>query len=262
MSLLHALIRLLTPKPAHTAELRVHLYALCWNEARMLPFFFRHYDALVDQYFIFDNGSTDDSLHILRSHPRVTLGEFRVEGPSFVFAAQQFYNQCWKASRGKADWVIVCNIDEHLYHPDLKDYLRDCRQKGLTLITPEGYEMVSEHFPPADRLLCQEVRQGARSLMMDKPQLFSPNHLREINFAPGRHRAKPRGRVRRPAEPRVKLLHYKYLGLGYLSARLSELKGGLREQDIALQMGHKYLWDDPQKAADFEAIRTAAVEVI
>ena len=27
-----------------------HLYCLCWNEAPMLPHFFRHYDPLVDRY--------------------------------------------------------------------------------------------------------------------------------------------------------------------------------------------------------------------
>ena len=27
----------------------VHLYTLCWNEAEMLPYFFRHYDPWVDR---------------------------------------------------------------------------------------------------------------------------------------------------------------------------------------------------------------------
>jgi hypothetical protein len=27
--------------------LTVHLYATCWNEERMLPYFFRHHDVLV-----------------------------------------------------------------------------------------------------------------------------------------------------------------------------------------------------------------------
>ncbi len=40
----------------------VHLYALCWNDRRMLPHFFKHYGCLVDRFCIFDNGSTDGSL--------------------------------------------------------------------------------------------------------------------------------------------------------------------------------------------------------
>src|SRR5688572_6249373 len=107
-------------------DVEVHLYALCWNEERMLPYFFRHYDSLVNRYFIFDNGSTDRSVEMLKLNPKVTLGSFKVEGDSFVIAALNHYNECWKQRRGQADWVIVCNIDEHIYHPDLKSYLSKC----------------------------------------------------------------------------------------------------------------------------------------
>src|SRR5690242_2946962 len=55
--------------PAAGSGVRVHLYALCWNDAYMLPYFFRHYDSFVDRYIIFDDGSTDRSLDILRRHP-------------------------------------------------------------------------------------------------------------------------------------------------------------------------------------------------
>jgi hypothetical protein len=40
-------------------SLTVRLYATCWNEEKMLPYFFRHYDTLVSRYFVFDDGSTD-----------------------------------------------------------------------------------------------------------------------------------------------------------------------------------------------------------
>jgi hypothetical protein len=32
----------------------IDIYALCWNEADLLSFFFRHYDPIVSRYFIFD----------------------------------------------------------------------------------------------------------------------------------------------------------------------------------------------------------------
>ena len=37
----------------------VHLYTICWDEADMLGFFFRHYDSWVDRYVIYDDGSTE-----------------------------------------------------------------------------------------------------------------------------------------------------------------------------------------------------------
>ena len=43
--------------------------------------------------------------------------------------------------------------------------------------------------------------------MMDKPQIFNPNAIQEINFTPGRHNAYPTGNVVKPQENEVLLLH-------------------------------------------------------
>ena len=37
----------------------VWLFTMSWNEERMLPFFFRHYDRFIDRYIVYDDGSTD-----------------------------------------------------------------------------------------------------------------------------------------------------------------------------------------------------------
>ncbi len=242
------------------AEIRVHLYALCWNERRLLPFFFEHYDSVVDRYFIFDNGSTDGSLDLLRNRSNVSLGRFQVRGPSFVLAAADFYNQCWKSSRGLADWVIVCNIDEHLYHPALRRYLAALSRR-TSLVIPEGYDMVSEEFPSQDQPLREQVSIGRRDPSLDKPQLFRPNRIEEINFEPGRHFAHPLGRVRAERSGEVKLLHYKYLGVEYYISRLGELKNGLNTEDIARGWGFQYLWDDQRKREDFDKVLQEAVPV-
>jgi hypothetical protein len=239
------------------SDICVHLYALCWNEERMLPFFFRHYDALVDRYLIFDNKSSDRSRELLEVHPRVTLDRFEFQG-SFLEAARSFYDNCWKASRGIADWVLVCNVDEHLDHPNLASYLGSCTRQGITLIVPEGYEMVSREFPEGKASLCQQVRTGARWARLDKPQLFSPDHVREINFESGRHTARPEGLVKCPDKTEVRLLHYKYLGLDYVSQRLTELGGKIPPVDIRGQ-NHYYEWNDEQKQDEFRRLLKSAV---
>src|SRR5438105_4171468 len=100
--------------------MKIDLYALCWDDAGMLPFFFRHYDRFVTRYFIFDDGSTDGSLSMLQNHPNVEVHRFvRSDPASFALSEQVLSNECWKASRGAADWVIVTDIDEHLYHTDI-----------------------------------------------------------------------------------------------------------------------------------------------
>jgi hypothetical protein len=235
----------------------IHLYAICWNDEKMLPFFFRHYDPLVARYYIFDNGSTDTTLDLLRANPKVVLGEFVVKGRSLVEDAQEFCNHCWKASRGVADWVIVCDVDEHLQHPDLHAYLNSL-PAGTSLIIPEGYQMVSETFPTPGAHLATEIRTGARNKLLDKPEFFKPDLIDEINFLPGRHTADPKGKVQTPPDTAIKLLHFKYMGLEYFKSRLSQLSTGLREGDVEKGWGAHYLSDDQAKTERFERLSKAA----
>src|SRR5690348_230198 len=124
--------------------MRVHLYAQCWNEEFMLPFFFRHYDGFVDRYVIYDDGSTDQTLSILAKHPRVEVRRFvRAYAESFALSEQALSNECWKESLGEADWVIVTDIDEHLYHPAMWQYLEQASAAGLTLIPALGFQMIT-----------------------------------------------------------------------------------------------------------------------
>jgi len=83
----------------------IHLYTICWNEADMLKYFFRYYDELVDRYVFFDDGSTDQTLSILENHPKAEVRPLvRLNNKdSYVLAAQQVHNSCWKESRG---WLI------------------------------------------------------------------------------------------------------------------------------------------------------------
>src|SRR4030095_16579990 len=108
----------------------------------MLPHFFRHYDPLVDRYFVFDDGSTDGSLDLLRQHPKVSLRRFEGEGDSFVANARAVYDSACHESRGRAHWVLLVNIDEHLYHPQGRDYFRRSLREGYTVLPANGYEMV------------------------------------------------------------------------------------------------------------------------
>ena len=113
--------------------MKVHLYTLAWNEADILPFFFRHYDSWVNRYVIFDDGSTDETLAMLAAHPRVEVRQFeRTTADSFVKSHQTLQNQVWKESRGRADWVVITATDEHLHlpHANIKKYLaHSCRPK-------------------------------------------------------------------------------------------------------------------------------------
>lgn len=228
----------------------------------MLPFFFEHYDHIADQYYIFDNGSTDKSLSMLRSHPKVNVEKFDVNGNSLVLSAMELFNQFWKQSRGKADWVIVCDVDEHFYHFDLRAYLQKCLSQGITLVVPCAYEMVSDCFPSKNKPLYETVKHGVRNPFYDKPQIFNPNGIQEINFIPGRHQAHPVGNIITPPITEVLLLHYKYLGYDYITSRYSTLKQGLRSDDIANGFGSQYLRNNQELLEIYSYLINHAVKVL
>ncbi len=229
----------------------------------MLPFFFRHYDRFVTRYFIFDEGSTDASLLILRSHPNVEIHRFvRVDPASFALSEQALSNECWKASRGLADWVIVTDIDEHLYHSDLSTLLIRYKAQGTTFIPALGYQMISEEFPGPSELLCETRAQGAPWPGMCKASLFDPMAIEEVDYGIGRHVAAPTGNVRLPPQDELLLLHYKFLGFEHTLARLRQLRSGLGTKDIVNGWGLKYSWSEAQLRDNWDAIAENAVDVL
>lgn len=246
--------------------MKIHVYSLCWNEERMLPYYMSHYQPLADRFIILDDSSTDGSVELLQSIPNVELGKFSNRNNffvrSFVKNALNFYNNYWKKSRGEADWVIICNIDEHLYHQDLVGYLKYCQEEGITLLPSQGYEMISQEFPRFEGRLCDNLIQGMPVRKLGKLAIFNPNEIEEMNYLPGRHEAKPAGNVVFPDQSEIKLLHYKYLGFDYLKERYKELKTGLRLWDILKKFGYHYQKDSEALKSNFEMVKSRAITVI
>ncbi len=243
--------------------MKVELHTRSFNDAHMLPFFFRHYDSIVDSYFVYDDGSTDGTVEALAGRPKVLLRPrpSYADPDSHVRSSQVLLDSVWKESRGRADWVIVTDIDEHLHHPDLPGYLRRLQGEGVTLIPALGFQMLSEDFPAPDQKLCRAITRGAPASMMNKLSLFSPDAIDETNFAVGRHAAKPTGRVVLPRRDELMLLHYKYLGFERTLRRHEAYQRRRRTQDVARGWGHKYAWSRRRLRRDWAELEAGAVDI-
>jgi hypothetical protein len=183
--------------------MRIELYSISWNERRMLPFFLDYYGPWVDRLVIFDDQSDDGTAENLKRHPKVDLRPLPPKGSSFVLTALEIWQHAWKESRTRADWVIVTNIDEFIYHPGgMRGYLERCTEQGVTMVHPRGYEMVGERFPDPGQSLVETVRKGVAMFGQDKRQVFNPDAVAEMNYGPGRHECRPTGRVVEPSVSR------------------------------------------------------------
>jgi hypothetical protein len=242
--------------------MEVHLYALCCNDAHMLPFFFRNYDTFISKYFIFDDHSCDNSLKLLLNHPNVEVRPFiRLDPDSFVLSELLLSNECWKHSRECADWVIVIDVDEHVFHPDLPSLLRRYEADGVTIVPALGYQMISEELPRPDALLCETCTQGAPWSRYSKLTFFDPTAITETNYSPGRHRASPTGRVIAPASDELRLLHYKFLGFERTYARYQQLRSGIRSKDLENGWGREYYWSQEELRHAWRKFAGTAIDV-
>lgn len=190
----------------------VHVYTLCYNEEVILPYFLGHYSQFAERITIFDNQSTDQSKSIAKAHSNVVLKSFDTKNQINDNVFSKIKNHCWKESRGKADFVIVCDMDEFLYHPDMPTFLGELIRSGFTIAKPHGFDMVSEKSPSAQEQIYDEIKHGVRSKWSDKMALFNPNQINEIGYEPGSHSCKPLGKVKLyKGDENLKLLHYKYI---------------------------------------------------
>jgi hypothetical protein len=231
----------------------------------MLPFFFRHYDSWVDRYIIYDDGSQDNTIDILCSHPRV---EVRSQPPlkdpeSRIESSRQLQNEIWKESRNRSDWVIVTDLDEHLYHEDIESYLRQCAAGGVTVIPALGFEMISDSSFPSDteQSLFSYFSEGSPSASYSKVNIFNPNAITESNFSVGRHYAQLRGRVVIPNSDELLLLHYHYIDYTRVAARHSLYLTRQRPRDLSNGWGAQYTWSDSELRKRWDHMKKSSINL-
>lgn len=242
----------------------IHYYAVCWNEERMLPFLFDHYGPFVDRFIIYDNHSSDRSPAIIDSFPKATRLPFYSNGFSDT-RHNEIKNTCWKHSRGKADFVIVCDIDEFLFFlgdketgdKEIRRQILSLKKRHITVVTPTGFDMYSPSYPPpfsGDRetSLTAQVKHGLRAPLYDKSILFDPHSIIEINYMPGSHECHPWGRIKRAGASCFYLLHYKNLGIDWLLLRNRQYAERLSNENLEKKYGLQYLRSEETIRADFQ----------
>jgi hypothetical protein len=227
----------------------VHVYVLCWNESKMISYFLSHYLDFVDKVIVYDNMSDDGSYELLKNNNKVEIIRYDTGGIIDNDKYLEIKNNVWKKSRGIADYVIVCDMDEFLYSSDMLKTLSFIKKNKYTIGIPDGYEMVSDKYPINEntKKLTSLVKDGyKRNEFLSKYLIFDPNKIIEINYEPGCHAANPYGKVKYYKNNDFKLLHYDAIGKEYFIEKRMRRKQRLDENKLkkgySLHYNHEEKW--------------------
>lgn len=212
----------------------IYTYIFCWNEERILPFTLDHYSQFSDRIFLLDNYSTDKSLKIAEKYDKVTIIPISYEEDDDTYdeyRSAKLRSTIYKDetygfhATDKADWAILVDADEFVYHPDIIKILKDYKEQGVAIPRLAGYNMFSKEFPPykEGNLLTGIVKKGTLCLTQCKPIMIDPNKV-EVKFSVGAHfHSQVSGSALPSAFSDIKLLHYKNLSKEYVVARYKQL---------------------------------------
>ncbi len=223
--------------------MNIDCYAIMWNEQERLPWYLDNYHY-ARNIFLYDNYSTDSTLEIAAKDPRVVVTPFGQPGSLDDGEYLRIKNNAWKGS--DADWVIVGDADELLYHPDLFGCLETT---GATVLIPsQAYSMFSYEYV-ADY---KQVKTGCNSPGYMKACLFKPSALTEINYKPGCHQCGPVGDVAIDHPIDLVMYHYSHVGFEWVCKRYAACDARRGAMQRMYGWGSHYAQSRMSLAAVFE----------
>jgi glycosyltransferase involved in cell wall biosynthesis len=238
-------------------------WAMClaYNERVLLPYWVRHYRAFCERVVVYvDDASDDGTASVAAEHGAEV--RFHKTGGLDDVAFVRFAQERYKEARGRADWVAWVDADEFLYHPRLKERLSVLREQGVTLPQVQGYQMVGEAPPRGPLPITAQIKKGLPAREYSKVCVFDPEL--EVAWEVGKHTASVAGAVVGGGDDPFKLLHYRYLGHDWLTARNARNYARMPEGNRANKHGVETYpgYEGMYGPAWYEAMAAQAVEVV
>ncbi len=193
----------------------IHAHILAFNEEKILPFTLDYYSNFCEQIFIYDNMSTDSSDEIYARYPKVKVIKWDSKGEINEMNYINIKSNAYKQFSRDADWVIVCDCDEFLYHPRLIEKLQFYKENGITVPRINGHDMVSEKFPEYDgNPITDKIKTGSEVYPpFCKNIIFNPKL--DVQYGIGGHSFQCQNATYSNSSE-LKLLHYKFLSVEYV----------------------------------------------
>lgn len=209
----------------------IEVYCLCNNEEQLMPYFMRHYSRF-GKVILLESCSTDRTIEIASALGAV-IWKYDVPDEINDEWITKLKNNCWKNSL--ADWVMIVDADEFIYHSKLTEVLR---YSNATIIRPKFYNMYSRRFPTTQGQIYEEVNLGIEQTSpQPKMNIFRPR-IKDINYYPGCHEAFPDEKLKIDNDSGIMTLHMRNLGKAFIRKR------NLRHSQRRSQVNKDHGWGD------------------
>lgn len=226
---------------------KIDLYAVCWNEIKILPFVIEYWKRFVNHAYVYDNGSDDGTVEYLKQFDWIDVIPFESDGFNDQIN-MDIKNNAWKDNT-TADYIYVCDIDECLYADDIEKSLDYCEQHNIDVISPSWNDVLYYNFPTDNNNSLLHENADALNYI-DSPNchkfiLFKKEKVTEMNYGVGCHFCHPihEGNLIRctnQGNNLFKLYHCKQLGIDYVYERNQELEKRRSELNKIMGWGTHY----------------------
>jgi len=208
--------------------------------------------------------STDKSIDIVNSFENTEVIPYNTKGELRDDRYLSIKNNIWKGSQGVADYVIVGDTDEFIYHENIVEFLTSCFEKGVTIFKPNGSHMIADEDLILDYNdnIFEKVKEGVPTGVLNKMMIFDCNKIREINYSFGCHNANPIGDIKLYADEDFKMLHYKFLGLKNHLYKHKIRGERLSDFNIKHGLGTYYLYSEEENIIDYRNYLVKRVKII
>ena len=176
----------------------IHLYTLCYNEIDILPWVIDYWKRLpVTKAIVYDNESTDGSKEYLQQFDWIEVRTFRTEGMNDSIQ-RDIKSNAWKESKGITDFVIVCDMDEIIYSPNITPILKKMKDEDYNVLGMPWYMLCATEQPQyqegkllhevAPQHWChQRINHDVEHEHLGKFMLFDPNKVDDMGYSVGCH---------------------------------------------------------------------------
>lgn len=250
----------------------IHLYTLCWNEMDILPFVIDYWKLLpITKAVVYDNGSTDGSIEYLKQFNWIEVRHFDTEGQNDV-VQRQIKSEAWKESRGKCDYVIVCDMDEMIYCPNIEDELWYMKTNGYNVMGMPWYAMCFDVRPTyekgkllhtqGDKFYKQYINHDKRWSHLGKFMLFDPNVIDDMGYSVGCHYSSPRPYLKLYETNKAFAIHVnKGLSEDYFVERRKKMGNNLSITNKMGGMCYEYNYPEEKSREEYRKYQSQSVDV-